>query len=148
MTRRHRHARRRDSQRHYSESPNPTRFYRSRSDNVIAGVCGGLANRFGWDPLVVRLIALALFFFAFGPLMIVAYLVVWLLTPLRPKGFDRAADPEEEAFWRDVSDRPKATFGTLRYTFMDLESRLQRLERDVTSDEWRLRREFRDLEGH
>ena len=29
---------------------------------------------------------------------------------------------------------------------MDLEDRLQNLERNVTSDEWRLRREFRNLE--
>ena len=28
-------------------SPNPKRYYRSRHDKVIAGVCGGLAERFG-----------------------------------------------------------------------------------------------------
>ena len=53
---------------------------------------------------------------------------------------------EEEAFWRGVSDRPSATFGNLKYTFMDLEDRLQKLERNVTSEDWRLRKEFRDLE--
>ena len=62
---------------------------------------------------------------------------------------DRGRAPvsaEEEAFWRGVSDRPTATFGNLKYTFMDMEDRLQKLERNVTSEDWRLRKEFRDLE--
>ena len=33
----------------YISSPNPKRLYRSR-DKVIAGVCGGIADRMGWDP--------------------------------------------------------------------------------------------------
>ena len=57
-----------------------------------------------------------------------------------------ASSFEEEAFWRGVADRPKTTYSGLKYTFMDLEDRLQNLEASVTSDEWRLRREFRNLE--
>lgn len=132
--------------RDYTASPNPTRFYRSRSDSVIAGICGGLAERFGWEPLVVRLLALALFFFVGGPLIVIIYLVVWMITPRRPLNYAGVGDADAEAFWRGVSDRPRATFSNLRYTFMDLEDRLQGLERKVTSDEWRLRKEFRDLE--
>ena len=45
-----------------------------------------------------------------------------------------------------VSDRPQVTFSNLRYKFMDLEDRLQGLESSVTSNEWRLRKQFRDLE--
>ncbi len=133
--------------RDYTSSPNPTRFYRSRSDRVIAGVCGGLADRFGWDPLIVRLLAVVLFFFMLGPAIVVAYIVTWMLTQTRPGLEGRRSDPEEDAFWRGVTDKPSTTFANLRYTFMDLEDRLQTLERNVTSDEWRLRREFRDLEG-
>lgn len=36
-------------------SPNPKRFYRSRRDRVLAGVCAGLAERFGWDATLVGL---------------------------------------------------------------------------------------------
>ncbi|MEE9381611.1 MAG: envelope stress response membrane protein PspC [Hyphomonadaceae bacterium] len=131
----------------YTGSPNPKNFRRSRSDRVIAGICGGLADRFGWDPLMVRLIAVALLFFTgFGPIMI-TYLVVWMLTPSRRT--DRPhMTPEEDAFWRGVSDRPTATFSNMKYTFRDLEDRLRNLERNVTSEEWRLRKEFRDLEGN
>ncbi len=126
-------------------SPNPKRFYRSRQDKVIAGVCGGLAERFGWDPLLVRIITALLFFFGAGPIILIAYLVVWMITPYAPIGYGSFSE-EEDAFWRGVSDRPRATFGTIKYTFMDLEERLKNIERTVTSEEWRLRQEFRDLE--
>jgi phage shock protein C len=126
-------------------SPNPKRFYRSRTDKVIAGVCGGLAERFGWDPLLVRILTVLLFFFLAGPLILIAYIVTCLITPYAPTGYG-GFSAEEDAFWRGVSDRPRATFGTIKYTFMDLEERLKNIERTVTSDEWRLRQEFKDLE--
>jgi len=138
--------------RHYSDqdsaeyrSPNPKRYYRSRNDKVIAGVCGGLAERFGWEPILVRALFVLSTIFMLGPLSIIIYMTVWMITPRTPPGRN-AISPEEDAFWRGVSDRPRATFGHLKYTFMDLDERLQSIERKVTSDEWRLRKEFRDLE--
>ncbi len=127
-------------------SPNPRRFYRSRKDKVIGGVCGGLADRFGWEPTLVRIVAVLLLIFVGGPVIFVSYLVVMMITPYAPLGYG-SVSPDEDAFWRGVSDRPRATFGTIKYTFMDLDERLKNIERTVTSDEWRLRREFRDLES-
>nr|WP_034762352.1 envelope stress response membrane protein PspC [Hyphomonas sp. ND6WE1B] len=126
-------------------SPNPKRFYRSREDKVIAGVCGGLAERFGWEPVLVRVLAVLAFFFVMGPLALIAYVTIWMITPRRPFGL-ASVSPDEDAFWRNVSDRPRVTFGNLKYTFMDMDERLRNIERKVTSDEWRLRKEFRDLE--
>ena len=129
----------------YTSSPNPKRFYRSKDHSVIGGVCAGVAERFGWDIALVRIVTVLIGLFG-GPI-IIAYLVAWVVVPVRPFA-DRPLSADEDAFWRGVSDRPKATFGHLKYTFMDLEDRLKNLERRVTSDEWRLRKEFRDLEGH
>lgn len=148
MSRRSRRRRRDPYQDAYYNSPNPKRFYRSRDEKVIGGVCGGLAERFGWDPVLVR-IAAVLFFVSSGFFPIgVIYIMAMILTPYAPRGYARDLDPEEDAFWRGVSDRPRATFSQMKYTFMDLEDRLQRMERKVTSDEWRLRKEFKDLERH
>lgn len=127
-------------------SPNPKRFRRSRTEKMIAGVCGGIAERFDWDPILVRLLVILLTIFGLGPLALIGYVVIWMITP-RATDFRTAQSPEEDQFWRNVADRPRATFGTIRYTFMDLDERLKNLERTVTSDEWRLREEFRDLEG-
>jgi phage shock protein C len=126
-------------------SPNPKRFYRSRTDSVLGGVCGGLAERFRWDPLLVRILTVLVTIFGMGPFAIVAYVVTCLVTPRAPVGYG-AFSEEEDAFWRGVSDRPRATFGSIKYSFMDLEERLKNIERTVTSEEWRLRQEFKDLE--
>lgn len=55
------------------------RFYLSDTDKKIAGVCGGLADYFEMDPLLVRVAFLILTFCIGGGLMI--YLILWLLAP-------------------------------------------------------------------
>lgn len=126
-------------------SPNPKRFVRSRTDKVWLGVCGGAAERFGWEPSIVRILTVVGFFFMPGPIILIGYIVLAMITPKAPYGGQTIA-PEEEAFWRNVSDRPRMTASGLKYSFMDLEDRLRNLERNVTSEEWRLKKAFRDLE--
>uniref|UniRef100_UPI0039789049 PspC domain-containing protein n=1 Tax=Salmonella sp. SAL4431 TaxID=3159886 RepID=UPI0039789049 len=36
------------------------RLYRSRKNRMIAGICGGLAEYFNIDPVIVRVIAVLL----------------------------------------------------------------------------------------
>jgi len=55
------------------------RFYLSDTDKKIAGVCGGLADYFEIDSLLVRAAFLILTFCIGGGLMI--YLILWLLAP-------------------------------------------------------------------
>ena len=55
---------------------------RPRSGRVIAGVCAGLANRFGWNANVVRLL-FVLSLLLPGPQLIV-YLVMWIVIPQEP----------------------------------------------------------------
>ena len=59
-------------------------FYRSRDQKWIAGVCGGLAERFSINPNLVRLIFVGLV--AFGGLPILAvYLLLWMMLPVGPE---------------------------------------------------------------
>ena len=74
------------------------------------------------------------------------YLVIWAITPYQPYR-PRNLTADEERFWTSVSDRPRETFSNIRYKFKDMDDRLARMERSVTSEEWKLKREFRDLEG-
>ncbi|MCG2621536.1 PspC domain-containing protein [Arthrobacter sp. I2-34] len=48
-------------------------------DRWVAGICGGIAAKFGWDPTLVRIGTLLLFLLP--GLGLGAYLVVWLLLP-------------------------------------------------------------------
>ncbi|SDB79786.1 Phage shock protein PspC (stress-responsive transcriptional regulator) [Raineyella antarctica] len=52
---------------------------RPAQGRVIAGVCAGLAPRFGLDPLILRVVfAVSLFFGGAGALV---YAVLWVLMP-------------------------------------------------------------------
>ena len=35
-------------------SSNPNRLTRSKSERMLLGVCGGIAQWLGWDPTIVR----------------------------------------------------------------------------------------------
>ena len=66
-----------DTERH------PRPFYRSRYERQIAGVCGGIAEYFGWDPKLVR-VAMAGLIIATGGAGLAAYLLFWILLPIEP----------------------------------------------------------------
>lgn len=59
-------------------APATKKYHRSRSDRKIAGVCGGLAQYFGWDPLLVRVLFVAAAFVTLGGALI-AYILLWAL---------------------------------------------------------------------
>ena len=55
------------------------KFYLSNTDKKIAGVCGGIAEYFEIDSLLVR-VAFLLFIFGLGG-GLMAYIILWLLAP-------------------------------------------------------------------
>ena len=59
------------------------RIYRSRTDRVIAGVCGGLGAYINVDATIVRIIAVLLGLWSLGTVLLV-YLLLALLIPLEP----------------------------------------------------------------
>ena len=52
---------------------------RSRSESMIAGVCGGLGEYFGIDPTVVRLVFVLLALL--GGHGVLVYLILWIVMP-------------------------------------------------------------------
>lgn len=59
---------------------NGKRLTRSATDKWLAGVCGGIANYFGWDPAIVRLVYLLLTVCtAFSGLLV--YIILWICMP-------------------------------------------------------------------
>lgn len=66
-----------------SSQPGARRFYRSRSDRVLAGVCGGIAEYYGSDATAVRLLTLVIGLFTGIFPMIVLYLIAAIVIPDR-----------------------------------------------------------------
>lgn len=60
----------------------PRKLYRSRTERSIAGICGGLAEYFGADPSLLRLITLLLILF--GGISIWIYVILWIVIPEEP----------------------------------------------------------------
>ncbi len=53
-----------------------------RSENtMIAGVCAGIAEYFGWDSTLVRIIYVLLSIFSAGFPGILAYIILWIIMP-------------------------------------------------------------------
>ena len=59
------------------------RLYRSRRHRVIAGVCGGIADYFGWSPTLIRL--LTLLSFLLPGAQIIVYIIMWIVVPNEPR---------------------------------------------------------------
>ena len=58
------------------------KLYRSRSDKMIAGICGGIADYFKVDSTLIRVVFLVLIFSGLWPLV---YLIMWVIIPLEPR---------------------------------------------------------------
>lgn len=58
----------------------PAKLRKSRTDKMIAGVCGGIANYLGWDSTIVRIIFLILVFSSVGT-MVLFYFILALIMP-------------------------------------------------------------------
>lgn len=52
-----------------------------RRNGIIAGVCGGIAHSFGWDPTLVRVLYVLISFCSAAFPGILFYLLLWLLLP-------------------------------------------------------------------
>lgn len=50
-------------------------------DRWIAGVCGGIADYFDFDPVLVRIIYLLLTFFSAGFPGVLIYIMLWVIMP-------------------------------------------------------------------
>jgi phage shock protein C len=126
-----------------SGSGNPFRLYRDTERGVLAGVCAGIADYVGIEPVVIRLaMAAGLIFFLFPT--IVAYIALAILLKPKPPALFR--DSAEERFWRGVSTAPSDTFQLLKRKFDELEHRLRHMEGQVASGDFDLHRKFRDLD--
>ncbi|MDD5569262.1 MAG: PspC domain-containing protein [Candidatus Pacebacteria bacterium] len=90
---------------------NVKKLYRSNTDRIIFGVCGGLGEYFGVDSLLLRIIFIFLTFFGGSGILI--YLILAILMPKEPEtsGAGKTAAAEEAKI--RVQNR-QSTFGDIR----------------------------------
>jgi phage shock protein C len=76
----------------------PPRLWRSRANRVVAGVLGGLAEKFGLEARPLRLLYSLLTVLS-GGLLVIPYVGIWAIT--RPHGPSRVAP----RLWRSSTDK-------------------------------------------
>ena len=62
------------------------RLYRSETDRMLGGVCGGIAEVYDIDPSLVRILT---FLLVLGQVGLLGYLVAWLIIPSESEVKDR-----------------------------------------------------------
>ena len=79
------------------------KLYRSKHDNIIFGVCGGLASHFDIDSTIVRFVVLFLCALTFIVPMVILYFIAALMIPIEPK--DKPLKITKRKFYRSLRDR-------------------------------------------
>jgi phage shock protein C len=85
-----------------------TQLCRSRTDSMIAGVCGGLAKTLAVDPVIIRL-----FFVVFtlaGGAGVLIYLILWFIMPLEGEGSFGSKETAQAGF-NEMADHARSMVG-------------------------------------
>ncbi len=117
-------------------------LYRERKNRIIGGVCAGIADYFGINRLIVRLIVLVSLFFFTLPTSAI-YIVAMFFLKSKPKDINLKED--EKKLWQSIHRSPQKTISNIRSRFSAMEERMQGMESYLTSRKYKLDRAFEDL---
>lgn len=98
------------------------RLYRSNTEKVIGGVCGGLADYFAIDVVLARVVFVLLALFGGGGVLI--YIVLWVVIPSRPGNMTnhtykapnpekKEGDPDVEVIYEDKTVKKNSNTGLI-----------------------------------
>lgn len=121
------------------------RLRRNKIDGVFGGVCAGIGDYFSLDHTVTRIAFVISVFFLGVPLFL--YFLAWIFIPKDKRAPYIREYREARRARKEHPSAPvrTANFRDVKSKFRSLETRLQDLERSITSKEWKLNREFRNL---
>jgi phage shock protein C len=119
----------------------------------IAGVCAGLSDYFNMELWLVRIIFVSAVLLTGGPLFVVAYIAAWFILDVK-KPVEHSTsqsnyandDPLEVKFkvWQK-GEPPRRALQDLKERLTRVDTRLQDMERYVTSSEFTVSREINKL---
>ncbi|MGI5308810.1 envelope stress response membrane protein PspC [Rheinheimera sp. WS51] len=130
---------------------------RDDSNAKIAGVCAGIADYFGWEVWLVRIITLSGLFLGSG-FIFMLYIAAWVV--LEKKSLAQAKQKTSGVSSKTLTkerhievktrvwqrgEAPKQALQHLSHQFNDIELRLRDIERHVTSTKFQLNKEFNNL---
>jgi phage shock protein C len=120
----------------------PLRLYRDPVHGRLFGVCAGLADYFGVDVRLVRA-GTILAGIVFNWFTVIAYAVLAFYLPVKPAELPGGLD--DDGFWQKMRVHPAQVLAEIRRRHERLQQRLAILEAEVTSREFALREQFREM---
>ncbi len=129
------------------------RFARDADRALLAGVCAGIANYFGFNLCVTRFLVIIAFFVAM-PLTLIVYFAIVCLVPAESSrhGYTVRACGRRRRHRMSRRERREAAEESRRHAAetvsrraQALDERLARIEKYVTSSRYDLDREFKNL---
>jgi len=143
-------------------------LYRNAEQGKIAGVCAGIADYFGWETWLVRILVVSAVLFGM-PFLILGYIAGWFILDKAPEktakgNFEQSegqysnrhqqgrkkSDITNESIkvkariWQ-AGEPPKQALYDIRRKFRSLEKQVQAMEQYVTSAEFTVSREINKL---
>ncbi|TKB44691.1 envelope stress response membrane protein PspC [Thalassotalea mangrovi] len=136
-------------------------LFRDPEKGKLAGVCAGLADYFGWEAWLVRILVVSGVLLGMG-WFIILYIAGWFILDKKPhrktaseihQNFKQQMQEDEivnehikvkSRIWQ-AGEPPKQAFRDIRTKFHTLETQLQSMERYVTSAEFTVSREINKL---
>lgn len=129
---------------------------RDDENGKIAGVCAGIADYFGWELWLVRIITVSAFFLGGGGIVLVLYIAAWVVLEKKSKAAFAAGSTEASQDYANKpvelktrvwqrGESPRQALQHLSHQFNSMELKLRDMERHVTSNRFQLNREFNNL---
>lgn len=118
-------------------------LYRDKRNGKLGGVCAGIAHKMGLEPWLVRVVAVTCLIFT-SFLTLIFYIAAWLMLDEAP--LDNETEPShiKTSSWQSGLSAEQAQ-ARLDERLQAINSRVVILERLLTSEEFKLRRDFNDL---
>jgi phage shock protein C len=143
-------------------------LYRNDEQGKIAGVCAGIADYFGWETWLVRILVVSGVLFGM-PFLILGYIAAWFIldksslhvnkSKFEANEHDQGNAPRQTKSKHDVANEsikvkariwqsgepPKQALYDISRKFRSLEKKLRGMEQYVTSAEFTVSREINKL---
>ena len=98
------------------EAKRKRRLYRDPDHRVIGGVCGGLGAYFNMDPVILRIIFVALLFITSGAAFL-AYIILWIAVPKAKNTAQRLEMRGQEATVKNIEKSIKEEVTEMKESF-------------------------------
>lgn len=124
-------------------------LYRDPVNGKISGVCAGIANYFGAEVWLIRILVISAALLGGSFLVLLAYIAMSLMLEKQPANYEQSLKARQDHKlkskpWQQ-GQSPELLLNTLEKDFDVIESKVRNMEAYVTSDAFKVDREFSKL---